>query len=48
MSKLLNVLALLLFALWAIGFFVYNLIIISHLCLAAATLLLIIKVLKEK
>jgi len=48
MSKILNVLAILLFGLWAVGFFMYNLIIISHIFLVLATLILIIKVLKEK
>ena len=48
MSKIFNVLALLLLGGWAIGFFIYKLVILSHVLLALATLLLIIKVLKEK
>ncbi|WP_233268034.1 DUF5670 family protein [Algibacter sp. L3A6] len=48
MYKILNVLAIVLFGLWAIGFFVYNLIIISHIFLVSATVVLIIRVLKEK
>ncbi len=48
MSKILNVLAILLFGLWAIGFFMYDLIIISHIFLVSATVILIIRVLKEK
>ena len=48
MSKVLNALALILLAIWAIEFFIYDLRFIAHIFLALATLVFIINILKEK
>jgi|GEM_PF-3541613 len=48
MYKLLTVLTLLLFLIWAVGFFIYNFDNTVHLFLALATLTFTVTVIKEK
>lgn len=47
-SKILNLLALIFLVIWAVEFFIYDLVVIANIFLALATLVFIVKILKEK